>query len=440
MLACAQLGSAQKLETMASVIFSPVKSRFLLASSVLLLFTPPIFSLLVFFWPLIVSTVLGVLAVVSFGQHGISTGQEEGISENLAASPDMVVSSANVEEISDVLMVGNQEVTWLEWLHNEDMEKCRAQERANCMSARWDVDELDVACEASMGTLASRVEEKSMVDAYAQIMADQSYANEQTARAADASFTAVPNEGIWVTTQVDSLGGLVSPFWDVSRADANGHLNEDVDVVKTNGLSFKVADATRECALSDKAVNMTRKDRDRLVAEVALEVTAFTTAVSNGSESRYAERDEVETIVDGQVLALRDESVAHAFASEVRDATSTSRGGSKLDIENEASECTSDGKRRPLSLTSEAISTTDALEASFAREALEGQEMQHIKEEAEEQDSKESNKGPVWDVSDEEETKSSLRFSFFNNGCLNLTPGKHEAEGSSDIRVVWGSS
>ncbi|MCO5576117.1 hypothetical protein L7F22_029924 [Adiantum nelumboides] len=200
--------------------FLPFKRRFLLASSVLLLFTPPMFSTLVFFGPLIVSTVLAVLAVVSFRQHGgIFAGQEEEQSESCVARQNLVISSAaSTEKISDVLMVSNQEVTWLEWLHNEDMEKCLAQDHMDCLPARWNFDDSDAAIESSGAPLASSLEEKRIVA--------ESFAKEYVEKVAD--LTEFPSntialEGISLTTQVDEkiiIAPQAAPALAANRVDS----------------------------------------------------------------------------------------------------------------------------------------------------------------------------------------------------------------------------
>ncbi|MCO5562812.1 hypothetical protein L7F22_016444 [Adiantum nelumboides] len=200
--------------------FLPFKRRFLLASSVLLLFTPPMFSTLVFFGPLIVSTVLAVLAVVSFRQPGgSSAGQEEEPSESCVARQNLVISSAaSTEKISDGLMVGNQEVTWLEWLHNEDMEKCLAQDHIYCLPARWNFDDSDAAIESSAAPLASSLEEKRIVA--------ESFAKECVEKVADLTgfpSNTIAREGISLTTQVDEkiiLARQAAPLLAAKRVDS----------------------------------------------------------------------------------------------------------------------------------------------------------------------------------------------------------------------------
>eukprot|EP00250_Pteridium_aquilinum_P001397 c11594_g1_i1 orf=2-511(-) len=165
------------MKGMACKLLSPFKSHPFIACSVLLLFTPPIFPMLMFFWPLIVSTALGVLAVISFGQQAEDTASVTGVDHaESAVRSDEAAFPAQAETISNVLMVGNQEVTWLEWLHNKDTQKVRTQECEHAMPAVWDADGYDVsfaASEATVDATASRIEAISNVYACGPMAEDE---------------------------------------------------------------------------------------------------------------------------------------------------------------------------------------------------------------------------------------------------------------------------
>ncbi|KAI5082592.1 hypothetical protein GOP47_0002335 [Adiantum capillus-veneris] len=222
----------------------------LLASALFLPFAPSIFSVLIFFWPLVVSTVLAVLAVVSYGQQsGISAGQEEeAASENSIARLNINVSSAaNTQKISDALRVGNQEVTWLEWLHNEDMEKCYTQgHRLDCMQAGWDVDDLDVVrSEASVDSLALSLEEKRRVDTCESVATNENFVEKQVEKAAHAirfsstdgaCMTARADEKMLITRQTspESIESRVDPFMLETEASVRHGMVSHMDAKDRN--------------------------------------------------------------------------------------------------------------------------------------------------------------------------------------------------------------
>ncbi|KAH7316277.1 hypothetical protein KP509_21G086400 [Ceratopteris richardii] len=151
-----------------SVVFN--QRRLIIVSSVLLLFTPPVWSAVLFFWPLLVSTVLGVLAVVSFNgkSYGASL-HEERMEERIPDVTASISSDAHSEEITDVLMVRGEEVGWLEWLHNEDLEKCRTQRRLHAIDGTWELGEEKTVLHANVSVadedlLKDQVENARLAD------------------------------------------------------------------------------------------------------------------------------------------------------------------------------------------------------------------------------------------------------------------------------------
>lgn len=165
------------MRAMAYKLFSSLKSHPLItAFSVLLLFTLPIFHMLMFFWPLIVSTALGVLAVVSFGrQSDEHTTPIAGCGTvESAGHPDIITFPPYEEKISNVLMVGNREVTWLEWLHNEDTQKLCTNDHE---PAVCDAHGFDVSSMASVASLDAPAEDKLSVYANGSTCEDEAIDN-----------------------------------------------------------------------------------------------------------------------------------------------------------------------------------------------------------------------------------------------------------------------
>lgn len=104
-----------------SDIFSLVRNRPLLFASLLLFFTPPLFPVVVFFSPLIVSTALCVLALVSIRAHfGASAGELDSVDAKAAKLLDGLGSSIIEEKAGEVVRMSREEVTWLEWMEGHD--------------------------------------------------------------------------------------------------------------------------------------------------------------------------------------------------------------------------------------------------------------------------------------------------------------------------------
>lgn len=477
------------MRAMAYKLFSSLKSHPLIAAfSVLLLFTLPIFHVLVFFWPLIVSTALGVLAVVSFGRQsdehttpiaGCGTAESGG-------HTDIIPFPPYDQKISNVLMVGNQEVTWLEWLHNEDAQKLCAHERE---PAVWDAHGCDVssmASDASVDAPACRAADKLSVYANGSTCKDEAI-DDASSRAKDKGRLYVCGSRGEDETPVSALVlieenetramRITSTVMDEFRAtafvleDVNKEAEDETNLdstgedqpcivgstgkdetaknaTKQNGMAFTVNEESnvyaRACAEGDEGqisvdwLCLTGGGGNQFkTTQGSLDPTLHTNNEVNAFAS--AGGDEVVGIVEALVSAIDSESTMNKCVSasgiEGEIPGSTLEGESGVDALKfpSATEAISHTSEPKIAHTHEQDvpdlpSSNKTIFPLLEMKGAEVHEMWHVDEQDEEERGPKQlvTQGPHWDVSDGEEDQSSLRFSFFHNSSL--TPLNHEAK------------